>query len=125
MKIRLGFVSNSSSSSFVLIVDKELHDKVRETLPPIVQEVVDFAMEEKVVFGRRMMVYHDLNTMGGYSYVWEDCPIDWPEEEEWPEVPSRWREGEMYALESPHEAFYEYQQAIGNAPDKVFSSGQG
>lgn len=41
MKIRQGFVSNSSSSSFVIMTTKENHDKIMEKLTPFEKAVVE------------------------------------------------------------------------------------
>ena len=40
MKIRNGFVSNSSTSSFILLVPKDVHEKVMGKLHPYVQEMM-------------------------------------------------------------------------------------
>jgi hypothetical protein len=37
MKIRYGFVSNSSSSSFVLIADKEVYEKAMKNIHPYIE----------------------------------------------------------------------------------------
>jgi len=42
MKIRSGFVSNSSSSSFVLVVSKEKWDEAYNKLHPYIKAHVDF-----------------------------------------------------------------------------------
>lgn len=51
MKIRLGFVSNSSSSSFVIVTTKENHDKAMKELSAkekkYVQAVLNEASEKK------------------------------------------------------------------------------
>jgi hypothetical protein len=41
MKIRSGFVSNSSSSSFVIIGTQEVFDKAKATLTPFGQKVIE------------------------------------------------------------------------------------
>ncbi len=41
MKIRNGFVSNSSSSSFVIMTTKENHDKVLENIHPYIKAVIE------------------------------------------------------------------------------------
>jgi hypothetical protein len=58
MKTRSGFVSNSSSTSFTIIVRKDDFDKVQTSLPKNVQKLMDqawsnpprFIVEEKVLF---------------------------------------------------------------------------
>jgi hypothetical protein len=46
MKTRQGFVSNSSSSSFVLIIGKETADKIISTLNPSTKEIVNWLKKE-------------------------------------------------------------------------------
>ena len=46
MKIRQGHVSNSSSSSFLLIVTKELHEELKKGLHPYIIAAVESRMEE-------------------------------------------------------------------------------
>jgi len=62
MKIRNGFVSNSSSSSFVLVVPKELHEKVlSEINDEYVRAVVETIAQDKVVFGKDCYLFEDFN----------------------------------------------------------------
>jgi len=64
MKIRMGFVSNSSSSSFVLICDKDVFDKVWEDLHPYVKEMMSGLKQykERALLGRNCIM-----DMGVYS----------------------------------------------------------
>ena len=65
MKTRTGFVSNSSSSSFVLITTKENHDKAMEKLSPYEKAVIKAIMEPDNVFGRKCMVGGEYSDNGG------------------------------------------------------------
>lgn len=47
MKTRLGFVSNSSSSSFVMVVEKKAYERKLEEVHPYVRAVVE-AMDKKL-----------------------------------------------------------------------------
>jgi hypothetical protein len=66
MKIRNGFVSNSSSSSFVIIIPKEVADKVKETLTPYEKVVVDHIGSTEKKFGSTDIVVHQWQS-GNYS----------------------------------------------------------
>ena len=57
MKIRAGFVSNSSSSSFVLIIKKDAYSEWRSQSDPIVQAAADAVMESYNIFGNECMLY--------------------------------------------------------------------
>lgn len=68
MKRRLGFVSNSSSSSFVLVTTQEAHQKALAKLTKFEAAVIgDVTLEQKFL-GRSVMVYHELETPGGGWY---------------------------------------------------------
>ena len=80
MKIRNGFVSNSSSSSFVVIVDKEAHDRAVEQLKDhkyveILKEILSCIGKDKFL-GRPVVVIsgydaHGERSIGGF------CEYDW------------------------------------------------
>ncbi len=71
MKIRNGFVSNSSSSSFVLIVEKEKATKVLDDMEEANQGVKDKILKESISF-KSFLVFHgvdnDYNNERAYSY---------------------------------------------------------
>lgn len=103
MKIRIGFVSNSSSSSFVLIVKKELHDKVFKTLDKYEKYVIEEVSHEATVLGLPAIEIGDMTDMSGYSYTFEDLDDEYEDEER-----------------SPYEAFGSYQSKVmelGNKED--------
>ena len=63
MKIRSGFVSNSSSSSFVLLIEKDIHDKIVGSLKDWEQEVFKkLEKNEEIInihkFGKDLKVMH-------------------------------------------------------------------
>ena len=68
---RNGFVSNSSSSSFIFIVKKELHDKVYETLSDYQKSIIAEIVFKGKMFGFEFVAIQDL-TNGDSSYLFED-----------------------------------------------------
>ena len=70
MKTRHGFVSNSSSSSFVLLVPKDVHERILKEVHPFVSTVVRQVMKPVSAFGREFLAFHEL-TVQDYSMVWE------------------------------------------------------
>lgn len=50
MKLRLGFVSNSSSSSYVVVTTNEMHEEALRTLHPYIQAVVESVIREPPPF---------------------------------------------------------------------------
>ena len=108
MKIRTGFVSNSRSSSFVLIVKKELHEKLKETLHPYVIAVMDALGKEKECLGNPVMVFANNMDRGGESSLsWTHVDYD----------------GEMpEEAESPYDAWEIYQTEVEKHPGEFFSN---
>lgn len=74
MKTRLGFVSNSSSSSFVMLTSKENHEKVLATFTPEERELLaiffKFTLEDSgVLFGIPIVTMTYLSgNAGDYLY---------------------------------------------------------
>ena len=79
MKIRNGFVSNSSSSSFVLVVKKDDYDKVYSDLSDDAKKVADACMEFKTIFGIDVAIFSDWCDNGGggsFDYIEVDIEGD-------------------------------------------------
>lgn len=68
MKIRSGFVSNSSSSSFVVVAPKKVVDKVLSEMDGYEQAVINFVKQNKTFVGIPVSV---LSCMTGNLDSWE------------------------------------------------------
>jgi len=69
MKIRSGFVSNSSSSSFVIIVAKDVHDKALAdpSVTDYFRAVIEAIMDKNKIFGVDCYSVGNMEGMSGYS----------------------------------------------------------
>ena len=81
MKIRTGFVSNSSSSSFVMNIDNDLYDKMYEGFSDTEKNIVDFLSDEKKNFKTFSIIL-------GEDFYEEDFErlkdfIEYDKEDEW------------------------------------------
>ncbi len=94
MKTRQGFVSNSSSSSFIIITTKENHERVLKDLHPFYQEIIKILIEEGASFlGKDVIYIMDMLDSIGESSLFGDYgslsefeykgkkPEDWDEDE--------------------------------------------
>lgn len=109
MKTRSGFVSNSSSSSFVLIVPVEIHEKALSDVSPQVRDMVNRVTKQETVFGRECRIYHESADAAGFSTVWGEYEL-W-EDDEQPEG--------FEGFEGEHDAFYSLY--VGKLPqDGIF-----
>ena len=84
MKIRSGFVSNSSTSSFILITDDETMLKTK--LTPYERAVANTIMQRRNILGRELWVIMLYMGQGGDGAldrldVDYDGPVDDPEED--------------------------------------------
>ena len=87
MKLRIGFVSNSSTSSFFLIVTAEAHKNAMKQLEKWERDVVNCVMEKDTFAGQEVYVggeYSDAGSGGTLEAIekgqWPSKkPIDFPD----------------------------------------------
>jgi len=111
---RQGFVSNSSSSSFVLVTTKENHERALGELHPYVVAIMKKVCSEGKFLGRDVMYVGDMEDMGGISYTFEYIDIDYDGE-----IPIDEWDNEM----SPSRAYDVYEKKVEENPKEVFSWG--
>lgn len=72
MKIRSGFVSNSSSSSFLMLTRKEDHDEAMAKLTPFERKVIEYLIDNVKAFGLDLVELsiqngEDFYTLGSFD----------------------------------------------------------
>ena len=92
MKVRQGFVSNSSSSSFICVIVKEAYDKIE--LRKDFRDILDNILEKDKLLGMDLLVYQNHCDMGGGTNydskyidftlpVKEEADQEWEGDDEW------------------------------------------
>jgi hypothetical protein len=72
MKYRNGFVSNSSSSSFVVVVAKETADKVLGGMDKYDQSVINFIRKDQTFLGKNVSVFTCMTgNMSSWEWEWD------------------------------------------------------
>ena len=70
MKTRNGFVSNSSTSSFVLIMTKERYEESIKDYKKEEKKVIDSMASKSKFLGRDIVTFKNLCDRGGESYLY-------------------------------------------------------
>lgn len=121
MKIRQGFVSNSSSSSFVFVTTVANHENVMAALEGRAKEIMDkFPFGKGNCLGQDVMLFGDLIDNGGegnLDYQLEEIRESLVINED--ELEAGWDE-EDYAREAVHEAIQSYKNKAKEKPAEVF-----
>lgn len=77
MKIRTGFVSNSSSSSFAIVISKEKHDKIMEQLHPFIQACINaLGVNKETMDGKEYVQFGEWQGMGGSQFEYIEIEYD-------------------------------------------------
>jgi hypothetical protein len=111
MKIRNGHVSNSSSSSFLLAVTKEVHEEVRERMHPYIIAVIDELSTSDNIFGQEVVKFESWCTPGSDSYEYKSVDYEG-------EIPPDQYGDEMYMSS----AFEEYAEEVKKYKDCYYEN---
>ena len=77
MKVRQGFVSNSSTSSFVVVMKKEHYEKGLEMIHPYSKACIEALGHNSDIFlGEEVVSLGTMSTQGGSQWEWIDVDFD-------------------------------------------------
>jgi len=76
MKIRTGFVSNSSSSSFIAIVSKEVHDRILDEYNELDRLMINYILDKPFPLSGKMFVSFDTIIGGDAGNDFDDIFSD-------------------------------------------------
>ena len=113
MKIRKGHVSNSSSSSFVLITTKRNYERAMEGLDPYAKAVAKALAEEQKLGDLDIVTFFKFSGMGGYG-TFDFLDVDFDEE-------GLTEDEQALADEGKYEAWERFCEKLGD--DEVARAG--
>lgn len=104
MKVRMGFVSNSSSSSFVIVTSVENHERVIKQLNDLEKAVVNAMMYKRsgTFFGREIMVGEEVSSENWYTLSELDIEVEVDCEDE---IYDAWAKYRKLVIENKDEVF--------------------
>jgi len=133
MKVRDGHVSNSSSSSFVLMTTKENYERALAEADPYVKAVakalVDKDESKQTFLGRKMVVFSHYSDSGGngtFSYLEVKCAPPRREDVQHDEEDDDLNEDEDYCEEeAKYLAWQKFQDLLNKNKTEVISARTG
>jgi hypothetical protein len=82
MKVRIGFVSNSSSSSFVCAIKADSFNEKLKELNKLDQKILNHLFQKDSAFGQDVRTFSEYDSHGYGSWEWAMDDFDWDDEEE-------------------------------------------
>jgi hypothetical protein len=135
MKVREGHVSNSSTSSFVLMTTKENYERALAEADPYVRAVakalVDKEASKQVFLGRKMVVFSEYSDQGGNgTFSWLDIEYEKPKDKKKEDAEDEdEEEDEEDEEENEHEdkylAWEKFQEILKKKKDEVIEASTG
>jgi len=117
MKIRHGFVSNSSSSSYVIIVTQKDHDEILKKMHPYYKAWFDEWEPAK----KRKFLGKNICVFSAYVSTEDDEPIEWKGEYP-PEAEDYYGNGEK--MVTTGDVIYEYEETAKKLKKEIIMDQQ-